>query len=148
MSCSLGINVVKQGKVVCILSRRKFEWRTLCTEYSHLSWPCDVGVLSREQSGRRLFQVLAAISPTLSAGTESEEVQSWCGAIEASFAYIIFCTVASQRYCAVCTDNLGGHFNSKSWFCSSACRHNSACVASQSRNASLYCTWHSCMLLL
>jgi len=42
------------------------------------------GVLIGEQAGRRIFEVLSAISPTLSADSQDDAVQSWCGAIEAS----------------------------------------------------------------
>lgn len=84
---------------------------------------------AREQLGRRLFQVLAAVSPILSAGTESDEVQSWCGAIEASFVNALFAGVVSEGCCAVCTDYLGGHLNKGP--CSSACSQNSAFIASQ-----------------
>ena len=40
------------------------------------------GVLKGEAAGQRLFEVLAAVSPTLTAAGQEDEVQSWCGSLE------------------------------------------------------------------
>ena len=44
---------------------------------------CVTGILTGEQAGRRMFELLSAIAPTLAPDGEEESLPSWCGATEA-----------------------------------------------------------------
>ena len=66
-----------------------------CTSQSVVNF--DAEVLTGRQAGRRLFEVLAGISPMLSSGDQDDAVQSWCGAIEASWTYFtLSCSAATE----------------------------------------------------
>ena len=44
---------------------------------------CGTGVLTGEEAGRRMFELLSTIAPTLAPDAEQQSVPSWCGATEA-----------------------------------------------------------------